>query len=70
MIFRLGPGETPDVLLDGQGGRGRVDEDALVGPKGQRLARLPGVLSYWFAWASYHPETALRKAPFTPAPAP
>ncbi len=35
------------------GGTWQVREDALVGPGGQRLARLPGGISYWFAWDSY-----------------
>lgn len=31
----------------------RLTEDALVAPDGERLARVPGHVSYWFAWASY-----------------
>lgn len=31
----------------------RVTEAALVGPGGQKLARVPGHLSYWFAWDGY-----------------
>ena len=30
-----------------------VTEDALVAPDGTRLARLPGHVSYWFAWDGY-----------------
>ena len=30
-----------------------VTEEALVGPDGQRLTRLPGHLAYWFAWQGY-----------------
>ncbi len=30
-----------------------VTEDALVGPNGQKLARLPGHVAYWFAWDGY-----------------
>lgn len=30
-----------------------VGEDALVGPDGERLPRLPGHVAYWFAWNSY-----------------
>jgi hypothetical protein len=28
-------------------------EEALIGPDGTRLARLPGHLAYWFAWSDY-----------------
>jgi hypothetical protein len=47
------------TLRDGDGGVWRIDEDALVGPRGERLARLPGTLVYWFAWQAFHPDTAL-----------
>jgi hypothetical protein len=57
---RLRASGEPDMLLDEQGRRWRVGEDALLGPKGRRLARLPGVLAYWFAWAAFHPDTLLR----------
>ena len=30
-----------------------VTEDALTGPDGESLARLPGHVAYWFAWQSY-----------------
>ncbi len=30
-----------------------VTEDALVGPDGTTLARLPGHIAYWFAWSGY-----------------
>lgn len=59
---RLRASGEQGVLLDEQGRRWRVSEDALLGPKGQRLARLPGVLAYWFAWAAFHPDTLLRGA--------
>jgi hypothetical protein len=39
--------------LTGPGGEWRLTEDALVGPGGERLARLPGHVSYWFAWDGY-----------------
>jgi len=44
-------------LRDAAGQRWRVEEDALVGPDGRRLARIPGVLAYWFGWSAYHPGT-------------
>lgn len=39
--------------LHGPGGIWQVDEAALIGPDGQRLARLPGHIAYWFAWDGY-----------------
>ena len=35
----------------------KVTEDALVGPGGKTLARLPGHIAYWFAWAGYLGKT-------------
>ncbi len=51
--------EEDDLLRDEAGRRWRVSEDALIGPAGQRLERLPGVQAYWFAWSAYHPKTRL-----------
>jgi hypothetical protein len=31
----------------------RVTEEALVGPHGRSLSRLPGHVAYWFAWSGY-----------------
>ena len=39
--------------LSGPGGLWRVEEEALVGPDGTRLARIAGHISYWFAWDGY-----------------
>ncbi len=39
--------------LQGPGGLWTAEEDALVGPDGTRLARVPGHVAYWFAWDSY-----------------
>ena len=30
-----------------------VTEDALIGPDGATLNRIPGHIAYWFAWAGY-----------------
>ncbi len=30
-----------------------VTEEALIGPDGESLSRLPGHLAYWFAWSGY-----------------
>jgi hypothetical protein len=57
----LGPDDAS--LRDADGGVWRMDEDALVGPQGERLPRLPGTLAYWFAWQAFHPDTALRAPP-------
>jgi hypothetical protein len=37
-----------------------VSEDALTGPGGESLARLPGHVAYWFAWQSYKDGRPLR----------
>lgn len=55
--FARGPDER--TLRDAGGGVWRIEEDALVGPQGERLARMPGTLAYWFAWQAFHPDTAL-----------
>lgn len=44
-------------LVDETGAAWRAEEDALVGPEGARLERLPGHLAYWFGWFSFFPET-------------
>jgi hypothetical protein len=43
---------SPDTL-SGPGGEWMLTEDALIGPSGERLGRLPGHVSYWFAWDGY-----------------
>ena len=35
----------------------RVTEDALLGPAGENLPRLPGHIAYWFAWSGYFGAT-------------
>ncbi len=37
-----------------------VSEDALTGPDGETLPRLPGHMAYWFAYQSYHPGKPVR----------
>ncbi len=34
-------------------GNWKITETALIGPSGEKLARIPGHVSYWFAWDSY-----------------
>jgi len=50
-----GDAEAP-LLVDDEGGRWRIEEDALIGPDGARLARLPGHIGYWFAWRNFNPD--------------
>ncbi len=40
-------------LVAGPGGNWTITESDLVGPDGTKLARVPGHLSYWFAWDGY-----------------
>jgi Protein of unknown function (DUF3179) len=49
-------------LTDQDGRAWKVTEDALVGPEGARLERLPGHLAYWFGWATFYPDTELWRA--------
>ncbi len=51
------PAKAKDELLDESGQAWLVTEEALVGPKGERLVRLGGHLAYWFGWFSYYPQT-------------
>ena len=45
-------GNTPEALTAADG-VWRVEEQALIGPSGTRLPRMPGHIAYWFAWNSY-----------------
>ena len=40
-------------IKDAGGKIWNVTEDALVGPGGKRLERLPGHIGYWFAWQNF-----------------
>ncbi len=59
------PGAKPDELVDEDGQGWRVEEDALFGPRGERLPRTPGVLAYWFGWSSFHPRSELYESDAT-----
>jgi hypothetical protein len=49
---RFEAGGDPSVIrADGQDWR--VEESGLAGPGGERLARLPGHIAYWFAWQGF-----------------
>ena len=39
--------------LEADGEAWQVTEEALIGPDGTRLARLPGHVAYWFAWSGF-----------------
>ncbi len=44
--------EDPRSLAS-DGASWRIGEEALVGPDGTTLARIPGHIAYWFAWNGY-----------------
>ncbi len=51
-------GVTPsNVLRDAAGQSWHVDENALAGPAGEKLARLPGHMAFWFGWYGFYPQT-------------
>jgi hypothetical protein len=43
--------EPTTLVADGRDWQ--IREDALIGPDGARLARLPGHIAYWFAWQGF-----------------
>ena len=52
--------EGDPARLESEGALWNVTEDALTGPGGESLARLPGHVAYWFAWQSYKEGRPLR----------
>lgn len=42
-----------DLELKNRDGAWRLTEDFLIGPKGEKLARVSGHVAYWFAWDGY-----------------
>ncbi len=46
-------------LLDNSDQEWEVTEEALIGPEGERLARIPAHEVFWFAWVNVFPETRL-----------
>ena len=48
------------LVADGQSWQ--IEEDALMGPGGARLERLPGHIAYWFAWQGFVEGAPLAKA--------
>jgi hypothetical protein len=55
-------GDEPGTLLDTQDRQWEITEEALLGPAGERLERLPGHLAYWFGWFAFHPLTEVYSA--------
>ena len=45
-------------VQDQTGSQWTVSEDALIGPAGERLPRVAGHISYWFAWDNYLGDAA------------
>ena len=55
-------GSEPTTLVaDAQ--NWQIEENALVGPDGERLERLPGHIAYWFAWQGFVEGAPLAEAP-------
>jgi Protein of unknown function (DUF3179) len=55
--FRFKPGRDTLSPVDQDGRAFRATEEALLGPAGESLPRLPGHLAYWFGWFSFYPRT-------------
>ncbi len=47
------------AVLEKDGAEWTVEEDALTGPEGARLQRLPAHRAFWFGWYAQYPETRL-----------
>ena len=52
-------GSSEMILIDDEGLRWRMGEDALVSISDptMRLLRLPGRSSFWFGWYAFYPAT-------------
>ena len=50
--LKFAKSDKTDKLSSG-GQQWKIHEDELVGPKGEKLRRIPGHISYWFAWDGY-----------------
>ena len=55
--------ELPRTLVGDRGNRWRVEEGALIGEDGERLARIPTHMAFWHGWFTFHPDTELYEAP-------
>ncbi len=54
------------TLIDSDGAKWSLDEDALVSEDGRRRARLPSHRAFWFGWRAAFPETRLVKSEMRP----
>jgi hypothetical protein len=52
--------EPTTLVADGRDWQ--IREDALIGPDGARLPRLPGHIAYWFAWQGFVPDAPLAES--------
>ncbi|MEO7165487.1 MAG: DUF3179 domain-containing protein [Chthoniobacterales bacterium] len=50
---------SPTSLTTREGAEWRLTEAALIGPKKERLSRLPAHRAFWFGWHAAHPDTRL-----------
>jgi len=55
--YTFSPTDDPDQLADQNGDLWQITEEALIGPNGETLERVPGHLAYWFGWFSFFPNT-------------
>ena len=51
--------DAANTAWDDTGSEWTVEEDALEGPAGERLERLPAHRAFWFGWYAQYPETRL-----------
>jgi hypothetical protein len=58
-LYTFSPGPDADTLFDADGHLWQITEDALLGPDGRTLPRLPGHLAYWFGWYAFFPKTLI-----------
>lgn len=47
------------ILKDSKDQEWQITQEALIGPKGNRLLRLPAHESFWFAWINVFPDTRI-----------
>jgi len=59
---RFAAGATPTELVS-EGGKWTLTEDALLGPAGEKLPRMPGHNAFWFAWQNYYSGDAILGTP-------
>jgi hypothetical protein len=55
-------GAASGELADESGAVWKIEEEAIIGPEGRRLARLGGHLAFWFGWFAFHPSTEVYRA--------